>query len=91
LTNFPDRKVGFLAFSPTIIVNMDDLEKMQVIQTGSRVTYRQLFSGTDNNIISFIDSLETLDEEELMILVISWVELSIDQHVFLIWPDCSLF
>ena len=44
-------------------MNMDDLEKMQVIQTGSRATYRQLFTGTDNKIYSFIDSLETLDEE----------------------------
>mgnify|MGYP001157433234 CR=1 FL=1 len=63
LTNFPDRNVGFLAFSPTIIVNMDDLEKMQVIQTGSRVVYRQLFSGSENNIASFVGSLENLDEE----------------------------
>ena len=63
MTNFPDRNVGFLAFSPTIIVNMDDHEKMQVIQTGSRVVYRQLFSGSENNITSFIDSLENLDEE----------------------------
>jgi len=63
LTNFPDRNVGFLAFSPTIIVNMSDLEKMEVIQTGSRAVYRQLFSGTENNISSFIDSLKSLDEE----------------------------
>ncbi len=55
LTNFPDRNVGFLAFSPTIIVNMDDLEKMQVIQTGSRVVYRQLFSDIGDQLGRTID------------------------------------
>ena len=44
LKDFPDRNVGFLAFSPTIIANINDLGAMGVIQTGSRVVYRNLLS-----------------------------------------------
>jgi len=63
LDDYPDRNVGFLAFSPTIIANIADLKSMGVIQTGSRVVYRQLFSGTENQVNLFFDSVSNLPEE----------------------------
>jgi putative ABC transport system permease protein len=63
LDDYPDRNVGFLAFSPTIIANIADLKSMGVIQTGSRVVYRQLFSGTEKQINLFFDSVSNLPEE----------------------------
>ena len=63
LDDYPDRNVGFLAFSPTIIANITDLKSMGVIQTGSRVVYRQLFSGTEKQINLFFDSVSSLPEE----------------------------
>ena len=63
LDDYPDRNVGFLAFSPTIIANNADLKSMGVIQTGSRVVYRQLFSGTEKQINLFFDSVSSLPEE----------------------------
>ena len=63
LDDYPDRNVGFLAFSPTIIANIADLKSMGVIQTGSRVVYRQLFSGTEKQINLFFDSVSSLPEE----------------------------
>ena len=63
LDDYPDRNVGFLAFSPTIIANIADLKSMGVIQTGSRVDYRQLFSGTEKQINLFFDSVSSLPEE----------------------------
>ncbi len=63
LDDYPDRNVGFLAFSPTIITNIADLKSMGVIQTGSRVVYRQLFSGTENQVNLFFDSVSNLPEE----------------------------
>ena len=63
LDDYPDRNVGFLAFSPTIITNIADLKSMGVIQTGSRVVYRQLFSGSESQINLFFDSVADLSEE----------------------------
>ena len=63
LQDFPDRNVGFLAFSPTVIANINDLDVMGVIQTGSRVVYRNLFSGSENNIDEFLENIEPVPAE----------------------------
>ena len=63
LVDFPDRSTGFLSFSPTIIVNELDLEKMGVIQAGSRVVYRQLYSGETSKLEAFLTKVEgNMDE-----------------------------
>lgn len=63
LKDFPDRNVGFLAFSPTIIANINDLNGMGVIQTGSRVVYRNLFSGSEKNIRAFVENVGPVPPE----------------------------
>lgn len=41
----PDRGRGFISFNPQIIINLDDLKGTELLGSGSRVHYRQLFSG----------------------------------------------
>ena len=60
IQEYPDRNSGFFGFYPTIIVNIGDLAEMGIIQTGSRVVYRNLFAGTQKNIQNFLDSLEDM-------------------------------
>ncbi len=57
INDFPDRNSSFVGFYPIAIANMVDLDDMGVIQTGSRVVYRQLFSGSTNNINNFLDQI----------------------------------
>lgn len=57
IDDFPDRNSSFVGFYPIAIANMVDLDDMGVIQTGSRVVYRQLFSGSTNNINNFLDQI----------------------------------
>lgn len=60
IQEYPDRNSGFFGFYPTIIVNIEDLAEMGIIQTGSRVVYRNLFAGTQKNIQNFLDSLQDM-------------------------------
>jgi putative ABC transport system permease protein len=60
IQDYPDRNSSFVGFYPVAIVNINDVDAMGVIQTGSRVVYRQLFSGTQKNMDRFVDSLDTL-------------------------------
>jgi len=41
----PDRGRGFISFNPQIIINHSDLQSTELLGPGSRVHYRQLFSG----------------------------------------------
>ena len=60
IEDYPDRNSSFVGFYPIAIANIVDVEEMGVIQTGSRVVYRKLFSGTQDNLNSFEDSLEAI-------------------------------
>jgi len=43
IEDYPDRNSSFVGFYPIAIVNIHDVVEMGVIQTGSRVVYRNLF------------------------------------------------
>ena len=58
IEDYPDRNSSFVGFYPVAIVNINDVDAMGVIQTGSRVVYRNLFSGTQDNLERFEKSLE---------------------------------
>ena len=73
LIDFPDRSTGFLSFSPTIIVNDADLDEMGVIQAGSRVVYRQLYSGESSELESFLEEVEG-DLNEVRVQKVSDIE-----------------
>ncbi|MDC0914137.1 hypothetical protein OAQ75_01790 [Gammaproteobacteria bacterium] len=60
IEDYPDRNSSFVGFYPVAIVNINDVDAMGVIQTGSRVVYRNLFSGTQDNLERFEKSLEDM-------------------------------
>jgi putative ABC transport system permease protein len=49
----PDRGTGFRSFSPQLLINRQDLAATRVIQPGSRIGYRTLFSGPEQQIRDF--------------------------------------
>jgi putative ABC transport system permease protein len=63
----PDQGWRFVDLAPTLLINMADLESTALIQPGSRVSYRQLFAGSRDDIDSFKPQLEQLltDGEQL--------------------------
>ena len=60
IQDYPDRNSSFVGFYPVAIVNINDVDAMGVIQTGSRVVYRKLFSGTQKNLDRYVESLDTI-------------------------------
>jgi len=57
IEDYPDRNSSFVGFYPIAIANIEDVEAMGVIQTGSRVVYRNLFIGSNQNLNQFVDAL----------------------------------
>ncbi|MET3138299.1 putative ABC transport system permease protein [Undibacterium sp. GrIS 1.2] len=53
IANEPDRGAGFMNFAPRVMVNMADLTATNLIQNGSRVTYRLLLAGPAAAITQF--------------------------------------
>lgn len=53
IVNIPDRSFASVFSNPTIIMNNDDLDKTELIQPGSRISYRYLFSGDNDDLIAF--------------------------------------
>ena len=53
ITDIPDRSYRAFIAGPTIILNIADLEKTQLVQPGSRLTYKYLFAGNIDAIKSF--------------------------------------
>lgn len=52
-SNIPDQGFGSFFSNPTIIMNITDLPKTELIQPGSRVFYKYLFSGQIDDLIDF--------------------------------------
>jgi len=58
----PDRGMGgFSGMAPGLMVRLDDLDSLNVIKPGSRVTYRQLVAGEAPSVAEFRRDLEVLD------------------------------
>jgi putative ABC transport system permease protein len=63
----PDQGFGFVSLAPSILVNVSDVPAMDVIKPGSRVTYKQLYAGTTEQVARFRAEYEdALDPEEQM-------------------------
>jgi len=57
----PDEGWSFVDLAPTLLINESDLEATQLIQPGSRVSYRMLFAGSRAD----VDEFKPLLEEQL--------------------------
>jgi len=58
LTLEPDRGVNFFSVAPRLLMNINDLEATQLIQPGSRISYRLLLAGEVNSIKELRGTLE---------------------------------
>ena len=57
----PDEGWSFVDLAPTLLINRADLDSTQLIQPGSRVSYRMLFAGSRGD----VDRFKGLAEERL--------------------------
>lgn len=63
----PDRPVNFFALGPRILIHSDDLEALQLVKPGSRVSYRWLLKTADLEQVDAIAAqLETVSDPELV-------------------------
>jgi len=53
----PDQNLGFANLAPGLLVNLDDVPSFGVVKPGSRVTYNQMFAGSDALIARFRQDL----------------------------------
>ncbi len=58
LTYEPDRAGDFYSLTPRLLMNHADLDATGVVQPGSRVRYRELWSGPEEALKSYRDTLE---------------------------------
>ena len=58
LTFRPDQGLQFVDLAPTLLIHVDDLATTELVQPGSRVRYRLLFAGDNDDITDFQQWLE---------------------------------
>jgi len=63
LTFRPDQSPGFSGFSPTLIMNIDDVPATQLVQEGSRVQHYALIAGPQASVERFISEFSALKIE----------------------------
>ncbi len=54
----PDRSVSFVDVGPRVLMHVDDIPATNVLQPGSRVTYRQLFAGDPPSVKAYAQWLK---------------------------------
>ena len=54
----PDRGASFLGYGPRVLMHIDDIIETEIVQPGSRVQYRFLFSGSDDILQNYSSWLE---------------------------------
>jgi len=62
-----DRGAGFMNFAPRVMMSLDDLPATGLIGFGSRVTYRLLLAGSDEDIASYQHWVENYIESEKLL------------------------
>jgi len=58
LTYEPDRAGNFYSLTPRVMINMADLEATKVVQPGSRVSFRDLWRGTPQDLAAYRKAIE---------------------------------
>ena len=66
IANEPDRGAAFMNFAPRAMIALSDLAATNLIQNGSRVTYRLLMAGDAKKVAEFQRYLQaTIDQQQL--------------------------
>lgn len=60
----PDRGAGFMNFAPRVMLPLSDLDATNLIQNGSRVTYRLLLAGDQSKVSAFQQWMQRKVERE---------------------------
>jgi putative ABC transport system permease protein len=58
LTYEPDRAGNFYSLTPRVMINQQDLAATNVVQPGSRVTYREMWSGPPETLAAYRKAIE---------------------------------
>ncbi|RRV05172.1 ABC transporter permease [Pseudomonas sp. v388] len=58
LTYEPDRAGNFYSLTPRVMINQQDLAATNVVQPGSRVTYREMWSGPPQTLAAYRKAIE---------------------------------
>ncbi|WP_122857434.1 ABC transporter permease [Pseudomonas viridiflava] len=58
LTYEPDRAGNFYSLTPRVMINLQDLAATGVVQPGSRVTYREMWSGPPETLAAYRKAIE---------------------------------
>ncbi|MDH5274960.1 MAG: ABC transporter permease [Gammaproteobacteria bacterium] len=53
----PDQNIGFINLAPGLMVNLADVPSFGVVKPGSRVTYNQMYAGSDAQIAEFREQI----------------------------------
>jgi putative ABC transport system permease protein len=62
----PDRGTGFMSFAPRVMIGIQDLAATNLIQEGSRVTYRLLIAGNPQTVAAYQKWIQSsLDRENI--------------------------
>ncbi|SPL70212.1 ABC transporter permease [Acinetobacter stercoris] len=59
-----NQEIGFSAFSPTVIISHQDIAKTNAIQTGSRIEYRLLLSGSPKQVQAYKQLFQQFENKE---------------------------
>lgn len=54
----PDQSAGFYGYGPRVLMHFDDIPATEIVQPGSKVEYRQLYSGDPRRLNNFVAWLE---------------------------------
>ena len=60
----PDRGGGFNSAGPRVMMNMLDVAQTEVVQPGSRISYRYLFRGTESDLMAYDEWAESRLSED---------------------------
>lgn len=55
----PDQNIGFVTLAPGLMMNLADVPALGVVKPGSRVTWQQMYAGTDAQVARFRKKLES--------------------------------
>jgi putative ABC transport system permease protein len=64
----PDQSASFIGYGPRVLMHYDDIASTGVVQPGSRVEFRQLYAGAEDDLSAFVNWVEPqLEDSQTLI------------------------